>query len=673
MSVTLTEEVQLWEHTWKVLELFVNQVQDARRKDADTARAFSALYQLARVCVDERWRQSGYVSKWKPPGPWEHEQAVANPRGWDGESDFVVYVTPAVALFKYLDEQNVLQTFTCPSLPDDPFWSASPSAPPTAAAWPDEGLFPVDAREDAAEAGDYDLDTAWWTLWQARLDEADEEIQDAPRPADGTAASDASAWYHPGTGIPSEMLNGPAAGCSRLAAILDTIADDVPDTSVCSPATARGMASAYRRLAAYYVDPTTKEGAPDRATLWMFASQVAPLAPGHVVTERLDELTGDRIGYPDGTLRALRAMESTLTWAWTAKIAWYGRRERRLRRVLDPFLDRIAAGLGGALAGQTGAGFLGALLPGRTATYASRKLVCSPASTAALRPGQLLAVDGRAAARGALTLVTGSETADGQTVVRTTALWLSIASSPTGISGLSAAGAPVSGAVTLSAAEVRRGWADDRARDGLILGFRALWTRLRLLRGGQVSGFVDDLLPTPAAVVTAPPRSAAWAATVSPRATTLVVPLTAGSSLVAPSGAAWDACFARPGEMLLLRGDAEGTAWQTAVEVVDIEVSTFAAWATGGETDFSCCDGPEIVIVTVLPVNLPVAVANPTLRRDFAGFGPRSLASGFLLPTVFDPDARSAVGRPPQAPTVVREAEMAAAARTLRQWLEMHA
>jgi hypothetical protein len=114
---------------------------------------------------------------------------------------------------------------------------------------------------------------------------------------------------------------------------------------------------------------------------------------------------------------------------------------------------------------------------------ACRVLGAPGANTAALRPGQLIAVDGRAAARGALTLVTGSETVEGQTLLRTTALWLSIASSPTGISGLSAAGAPVSGAVTLSAAEVRRGWADDRRLEPVVLppeagvvGPRAVWS-----------------------------------------------------------------------------------------------------------------------------------------------------------------------------------------------------
>jgi hypothetical protein len=134
--------------------------------------------------------------------------------------------------------------------------------------------------------------------------------------------------------------------------------------------------------------------------------------------------------------------------------------------------------------------------------------------------------------------------------------------------------------------------------------------------------------------------------------------------------------IARPGEILLLRGiDADGEWWQTAIEVESCEALKASEARADDETTATptpaCfCEDDEIMVVSVRSMQFPSALTQVELRRDFAGFGGRSLLTGVMLPVAWDGDTASITK---DGAMVRRDPELRAAAKVFDDWLPKEA
>lgn len=438
--------------------------------------------------------------------------------------------------------------------------------------------------------------------------------------------------------------------------------------------------------------------------------------PASPLGRELDAVVAARVGYPDGTLRALRTLETGFVAAWPGMRRWFVLRHAAvlapsMRALLQPFV----AGLGALLRGGfTGLPADGLRLAAPTPVGAEQVDLVQPASMVAmltdlLEPGHLAIVAGE---RPAPLVVLGVQARLGQASLHTAPLRLSMASpaAAPGAAGTAPAEAELGRVVArgLTARELRRGRSDDGpGHDALPAEALALFSRLALLVGTDaverlLQGLPDGA-PLGARLVPVPALPGGLAGTVPAYATSLVLHGLGPAFWAAPGqdGVPADAAgpeprLARPGELLLLRGQvvgdggAAGALVQAPVEVDDVlavtgralarmdtsraaVLSTSAAalpdpaQATADGAPLVCGpDEPLTVVLLRRSWAREALVAEVSLARTFRGFDAPSLAARTLLP--LDLVARILRGPAPDEPGVGRAHEFAAALETLDAW-----
>jgi hypothetical protein len=428
---------------------------------------------------------------------------------------------------------------------------------------------------------------------------------------------------------------------------------------------------------------------------------VAPVEAGPLTAD-LDDATGARVAYPDGTLRTVRTLEAGLAAAWGPWLRWL---TIRYGTVLAPLLARFRAPFtAGARAlvqgGPTGLACEG-LEAGQDASVGADTVVTAqPSSLAAtlddLRPGHVGVVGGD---RPTALVLVGLDEMAGQLALGVSPLRVSVSPEGPGRPGVLAAGSAIRcDAPGLSAGELERGESDEGpAADGLVHATVELWSRLRLVFGaatveGDAGG---EIVPDPSA---ARLEDLALFGQVPAMATVLVI-AGAGDEYWDRTGEEPEPRLARTGEVLLLRGwadpegDLPGATVQAAVEVDRVyrvtgstldrmDLSAAARLSTEPmEVDADgvpcmVCGPEEDVAVVLLRRSWMrrTLVRDVTLRRDFAGFDGPSLATERLLPV----DVLTRVLGQPESvvvgvPGVDREDEFTAARETLKAWLRFGA
>ena len=489
----------------------------------------------------------------------------------------------------------------------------------------------------------------------------------------------------------ADAAGGSPDALAALAAAADALAGTLAGAALGSPAPA--VQVARRDGAARTLDVTLDALPTGGGGLLAVPPELGALG------RELDVAVGGRIAYPDGTLRLLRALEVAFARWWPTVVRWMAARtraggwlHRALDRATEPFVVSLRALVAG---GGTGFGIEGLALAGPAALGATQLTCDAPASLLpvterVVEVGQVVLTSG---VRPGAAVVLGLDRDGDRLAVRTSALRVS--RTPTGPSG-GAPGLVPAGAVLgvvstgLTAAELRRGTADDPARDGVLEQAVALHGQLALLLGrGRVEarlGAVRVRDPD------GPPlHTVAWHGAVPASTSAFVlhgVPDVWWESVVEERRPT----LVRAGELLLLRGDvppdpagASGGPWQSAVEV-DRAVRLPAAML--GRTDLSraavlardpavlgtgpgptlvCGPQEDLVLLTLRRTWQTAALVGPvTFRRDFAGLDLPSLAVGVPLG---DTLVTAATGAPPPGPAGVdRSTELAAASGLLDDW-----
>lgn len=399
----------------------------------------------------------------------------------------------------------------------------------------------------------------------------------------------------------------------------------------------------------------------------------------------LDESVDAQIAYPDGSLRQLRTLEWTFLMHWSARLPWFWyRRERMLKPLLHRFLRAFRQSVS-RLRKHLPTPFPLTLTLNRPAAVGDTTLQIAPRADGLLHdfskvvPGQLARLHGD---RSTLALVLGVDPplrADGQILqrLRVSPLRVSLATGKdvqgsAGMIGKAAALSPHP--VAPSEDEIRAGTsADHPENDGVLAEMVSVWSKLCLLLGTnavETHSAFGAALPCPLGLTTKIPVIGP----VEPAADRLLVRVKDLEKLGFPAKSPH---FARPGEMLLLRGRTEdGDLWQTAVEVRGV-VRVAEKDAQGDLSVVTlrkplCCEGPgEILAVLITSTKLPAPlVEDVRLHRHFRGFGAPSLASENILPKVLDPDSATegeAVSE--EDKRVYRGPELETALAILQHWL----
>jgi hypothetical protein len=445
---------------------------------------------------------------------------------------------------------------------------------------------------------------------------------------------------------------------------------------------------------------------------------------GSLATE-LDAVLADRLAYPDGSLRILRTLEVAFARWWPVALRWMTVRarpgrspDRALRRFLDPFVRSLAAIVQGS---DTGLAVDGLVL-GEPANISAALLVTdAPASLAptvgrVVEAGQVAVLAGQ---RPAAAVVLGVSRQNDRLAVQVAPLRVSLvppdlaAGSPGFVdagTALADRGAP------LTATELRRGFATDPARDGVVEQAVALHSQLALVIGrAELAARLGAVsVPEPPGP---PVGSVPWYGSV-PSMTSAFVLHGGPPEWWDRSGDSPLPVLVRPGELLLLRGQVppdpdgvEAGSAQTVVEVdravwlpgsmLDrIDTSRAALLATdaavlgdvggaggaggavgaggaggadaGGAAGAArptllCAPKDDLVLLTLRRTWQVGALEGPlTLRRDFAGFDLASLAIGIPLG---DRLVEDVTGSPPPGPTDVdRSLELGAATGLIDDW-----
>lgn len=491
-----------------------------------------------------------------------------------------------------------------------------------------------------------------------------------------------------------EALDGVAQAAAHLGDVLDGIPVGLP--GVPSAVRAARIAAADDLDAAL----TALPGGTGLPALVAVPVELGPLG------QELDVVIGDRIDYPDGSLRLLRAVELGFARWWPLALRQLqlragsrGPLTRAMRRFLGTFVDDLAALVDGTPT-SFGAGPLRTVQAanvGAVALVVDAPSSSQPSIDRQVEAGQIAMVDG---ARPAAALVLGAAPQNEQLTLRTGPLRVSLVPPDLapGTPGFVDVGARVAAGSSggIDAEELRRGFADDEARDGLVEQVVALASQLALLAGTATVERGD------AAIVPAPPggtlESVPWHGRI-PRMTVSLVLHGVGENW-------WDRThpdeplplLVRPGELLLLRGTADtqplapdGAAGsppdvvQSVVEVdravrlpgrlfERLDLTTTAVLAADpsrlgdiGEPPLVCGHDEDLVLVTLRRSWQARPLVGPvTLRRDFAGFDVLTLAVGEALG---DTLVAEVTGSAPPGPSGVdRRAELDAAVGLLDEW-----
>ncbi|MFV0524141.1 MAG: hypothetical protein ACK5RL_06555 [Acidimicrobiales bacterium] len=422
----------------------------------------------------------------------------------------------------------------------------------------------------------------------------------------------------------------------------------------------------------------------------------------------LDVVVADRIAYPDGTLRLLRAIELGFARWWPLALRQLQLRARErgplpraMNRFLRTFVDNLVALVDGTPT-TFGAGPLITVQPANTGAVAL--VLDAPASAAPsigrqIEAGQIAIVTGD---RPVAALVLGVAQQGEHLTARTGALRVSLVPPDLapGSPGVVDAGVRLAaiGSGGLSADELRRGFATDPARDGLVEQAVGLASQLSLLAGEtMITRSGDPIVPQPAG---GPLHQTRWYGRVPAMTVSFIL-----QGVPEPW---WDRnpepdepplpLLVRPGELLLLRGtvdatthDAEAEAGEEPVvaqSVVEVDralripgrmferfdLTRAAVLAADparlgaiGSAPLVCGPDEDLVLLTLRRTWQARPLTGPvTLRRDFAGFDLLTLATG--TPMGDDLVEQVTGSPPPNLGSIDRGAELDAATGLLAEW-----
>lgn len=414
----------------------------------------------------------------------------------------------------------------------------------------------------------------------------------------------------------------------------------------------------------------------------------------------MNDAVDNRIGYPDGPLRQLRMLQWSLRFFWEHRRGWmYWRHLRVLSGLYSEYMTPFTESLARVLKGQTSgliypgnaSGAAGVALPANTMVGAQALIGATEIALSnlpdltLLQAGRIAVVEGdRPTAAPVIdSSFDGSKLPPVRFKVPKLAVSVDAGPGLAGTPGLITTGTPIRDHYrALTHAELLRGAHEPglpgdgkpaRAKDGIVQALIAHRSRLALVLG-EASGL--DRPPAPAMA-----RPYAGIAkfplegTITPQDNRLFLATLPQAS---QSGTGEQLPLAVPGEMLLLFGnDADGEAWQTAIEVDRCVIVTGSEAkrddGTGATPTPACCaDDAYVMVIYLRQMYLPSQVASLSgafLHRSFAGFGPRSLVTRAMLPLELDPTTASKLVVGTQQIEPRRDAELEVAWRMLDEWL----
>ncbi|KAB2910283.1 MAG: hypothetical protein F9K40_02950 [Kofleriaceae bacterium] len=704
-------ERDLWKAVWKQMEAFLDRVDGAADQDEPHAQTLCQLLPVLNVIENARHRAFGVrleaarpatlrgvglttsAGALKPgqirlPGLEECELATA-PLHMPDDSTTQVILWPSESLATFRDARRHLEGTKIVPAYENGFITGYEPLDDAA----DEGLFPFDNREDAAKGDDVAY-VSWSVLRQNKVDDLP-VATGAARPLstqlDELTLSDPLDEYR----AIGALAEGAAAACitdkntlATARAELEEVGADAELIGALSAVEAElaGQAEDYQWVADRLENPTyaqlnqEKEQIEDRLRE---ADYVGGLPGFSLKMSDLDARASDafdaaceaRITYPDGPLRQLRLLEQGLRFYWRMRSRWMERRFSLITfPVVYPLWSVYVDGLDDVIEGRPSQ----LVLPAGTVTTmsvnarATKVYVTGIPLPAGFRPGRLAMIDGP---RPAAMVVTDEGFDKFGLFMMTTPVELSLDTDEAlpGVPGVIDPGAAVEARFpTFTTSEWRRGVANDASRTALLTGLIAHASRLKLLLGGGVAG--DR--PAARAVPDPYPGVTSWAieGPVAPEAARLFLSAVPSASA---SGTGERLGVGRPGELMLVRGrDEEGFTWQGVAEIDHCEIlSGDAAKAdaeiTGTPVPPCCEDQTEVMVVYLRALEIPATlVADLTLRRDFLGFGTRSLLSGTILPASLDAATTvPTVTVDGESRLVLRDRELETALRWFEDWL----
>lgn len=711
-------ERDLWKAVWQQIDTFLDRIDGCADQDEAHAVTLCELMPVLNVIESARKRALGYGLRPAPPaaprgvgltmtldaikpdperlpGVEECEFAAA-PIYVDKDDNKHLFLWPTEVLSSFRDSKRFLiGDWLVPAYDTGridnvgglfPFIDIGDVA--------DDGLFPWDVREDAANGEDFEFEK-WSKLRQDRLDDLD------PTPVAGSEPiSAALSALDPYTASLADFqavgarAAAAAASCEADRAVLDHARTELAEVGT-DDALLGALAACIDQLALQVTRYTYVAGQLTTRTLTDIRAQYADLvaaaltadfAGGGVgmsptmialdgaATAVFDKEVEARIAYPDGPLRQLRMLEQGLRHFWKMRRQWMKRRSDLFTNLLvfafwQSFIDSVNEVVAGRWSQLT--------LPGGTRTT---RVINARATTVyvtgippmdSFRPGRLARIGGD---RPALAVVVDEGFDKNGLFLTTAAIELSVATTQglAGLPGLVPEGTAITTSFgTFSDAEYRRGVAGDPSRDALLTGLIAHVSKLRLVLGaGGGSRPAAPSVPVPYPGI----PSFALDGPVAPEAARLF--LSAVPSAAA-SGTGEVLGVGRPGELMLVRGiDDEGLCWQGVAEIDSCAVMTGAEARKDDQITATpvppCCeDDQPVMIVTLRQLQLPATLTRDvTLRRDFLGFGTRSLLSAAILPGALDTDTSVPSVTVDGASTLVlRDHELKAAVKLFEDWI----
>ncbi|HEU5076273.1 MAG TPA: hypothetical protein VFU02_18900 [Polyangiaceae bacterium] len=732
----LRVEFDRWRLVWQEVETYLDRVEGSRAGDAPHQARCAALHDAAiaiehlRLRRDRKWLPPGLrmqsggspvvaeafaARKYELPGPLDLEIAAAGlivdedgkplkspPKVklfgteylfdvWNPDTrQFEALLTPVYSFGKLLYPPPQSQH------PWIPLLFLAPIAQPEIGEndGSDDSLFSYPRRQAAADEGATEL-KAWSALREQRLQAIEEDAvmdslvdgqpefdQLAQLVSNGDFAS-ARTLVGQARTLANADLGAIAAGMAQLTEF-DAEDEALPALAALESALAEEVADLNTLIGLLQSTPTAEHRS-QAAALVAGLPQLVMLAPhaAKIYTE-LDLAIDERIAYPDGPLRSLRLLEVATAKMWRARKVWFSQRTPQLARLGQRFLSRFRANLTSLV--TTGSSdltnaLLGSHVAVATAAGADLLPLDAPASALIdLKRGDIAVLSG---ARPALAIVLGvAPPASGSQRIRISPLRVSLARGVglDGIPGLVNDGVSLGRSLSrlVTGDELCRGRrAGEPEADGIVQDVAALWSRLKLLQGGDFT----LALPAPFDSNLALPVQATPSVPLEARAPSLLLPTGAYDATRDPP----EPLVAAPGELLLLRGrDADGLWWQAAVTVEGSEVTTLEAQGVSPVEDPSspiCCQAETPVVMLTLAQNtLPVPLcSHVTLHRSFLGFGWPTLAIGKILPAMVDDRTQHLVAIPSgngfsfgvgdQGEPVDRAPELEAATHVLDLWL----
>lgn len=704
-------ERDLWKAVWKQMEAFLDRVDGAADQDEPHAQTLCQLLPVLNVIESARYRASGVrleaarpatlrgtglvttAAALKPsptrlPGLEECELATAPMHiPDDSHQQVVLWPSETLAIFRdakrHLDGAKVVPAYDNGRVTTyEPLDDAA-----------DDGLFPFDNREDAAE-GDEVVYVPWSTLRQTKLDALPAATGTA-RPLSVqldalTLAAPLADYRAIGAGAAAA-----AAACladrATLAAARAELEEVGADAALIAALGAvetelLEQARGYQGVADQLANPTSSQLQQDKEALEArlraadFVGGLLGLSTKMIALDQASSAAFDaaceaRITYPDGPLRQLRLLEQGLRFYWRMRSRWMG---QRFPLITYPIVDQVwqvyVDGLDDVVLGRPSQ----LVLPPGTVTTmsvnarATKVYVTGIPLPAGFAPGRLAMIDGP---RPAAMVVTDLGFDKYGLFLMTTPVELSLDTDEAlpGVPGLIDPGVAIRPQFpTFTTAEWQRGVAIIASRTALLTGLIAHASRLELLLGAGAAGDRPAARPVPRPY----PGVTHWAleGPVAPEAARLFLAAVPSASA---SGTGERLGVGRPGELMLVRGrDAEGLTWQGVAEIDHCEIlSGEAAKAdaelTGTAVPPCCEDQAEVMVVYLRALELPAElVADVTLRRDFLGFGTRTLLSGTILPATLDGATTvPTVTVDGEARLVLRDRELETALRWFEDWL----